>query len=149
MNSPSCYGVWVISFLALFLALRSIHAQNVISPASFRTNAQLVLVPVTVTDHNGKTIQGLRADNFRILDNQAPQQIVSVSGEDAPCSVGLILDISGSMRDTLSVAKEVGQSVFRTANSDDEFLVLTVSTQPEAISGFTADVASLEKSIQL
>jgi Ca-activated chloride channel family protein len=149
MNSPSsCSGSLVISFLASFLALSSIHAQSVISPANFRTNAQLVLVPVTVTDHNGKTIQGLRADNFRILDDQTPQQIVSFSGEDAPCSVGLILDISGSMRDTLSVAKEVAQSVFRAANSDDEFLLLTVSTQPEAISGFTTDVASLEKSIQ-
>jgi Ca-activated chloride channel family protein len=148
MNSPSCSGFRVISLLLPFLALSSIHAQNVISPANFRTNAQLVLVPVTVTDHNGKTIQGLRADNFRILDDQTPQQIVSFSGEDAPCSVGLILDISGSMRDTLNVAKEVAQSVFRTANSDDEFLLLTVSTQPEAISGFTTDVASLEKSIE-
>jgi Ca-activated chloride channel family protein len=149
MNSSSSRsGSRVISFLVPFLALSSIHAQNAISPGNFRTNAQLVLVAVTVTDHNGKTIQGLRADNFKILDDQTPQRIVSFSGEDAPCSVGLILDISGSMRDTLSVAKEVTQSIFRTANSDDEFVLLTVSTQPEAISGFTTDVASLERSIQ-
>ena len=112
----------------------------------FRTNAQMVLVPVTVTDHNGKTIQGLRAEDFNILEDQVPQQIVSFTAEDAPCSVGLVLDISGSMRNTLDAAKGVAQSFFQTANPEDEFLLLTVSTQPEAISGFTTDIAALEES---
>ena len=53
---------------------------------------------------------------------------------DAPCSVGLVLDISGSLRNTLSAAKGVTQAFFRTANPEDEFLLLTVSTQPAATS---------------
>jgi Ca-activated chloride channel family protein len=116
-------------------------------PAGFRTSAQMVLVPVTVTDHNGKTIEGLRAEDFNILEDQVPQQIVSFAAEDAPCSVGLVLDISGSMRNTLDAAKGVVRSFFQIANPEDEFLLLTVSTQPEAISGFTTDIADLEEVI--
>src|SRR4051794_11216431 len=75
-------------------------AQKAVHPPTFRTNAQMVLVPVTVIDHDGKTIEGLRADDFKILDDETSQKIISFSSDDAPCSVGLILDISGSMQET-------------------------------------------------
>jgi Ca-activated chloride channel family protein len=107
----------------------------------------MVLIPVTVTDHNGKTIKGLRAEDFNIFDGQTPQQIVSVANEDAPCSVGLVLDISGSMQNALGAVKSVAHAFFGTANPDDEFLLLTVSTQPEVTPGFTTDIADLEKTI--
>jgi Ca-activated chloride channel homolog len=137
------------SCLALLLlpTFGELNAQSAAMPAGFRTNAQMVLVPVTATDHNGKTIEGLRAEDFNILEDQVPRQIVSFTSEDAPSSVGLVLDVSGSMRNTLDAAKGVARSFFQTANSEDEFLLLTVSTQPEAISGFTTDIADLEEAI--
>ena len=56
------------SCLALLLLLTwgELDAQSAAMPAGFRTSAQMVLVPVTVTDHNGKTIEGLRAEDFNI-----------------------------------------------------------------------------------
>jgi Ca-activated chloride channel family protein len=122
-------------------------AQTTAFLPKFRADTQLVLVPVTVTDHSGKTIQGLSQDNFTVLDDQASQQIVSFSTADAPCAVGLVLDISRSMRDSLQTAKEVTRSFLGSANPEDEFLLLTVSTNPEPISGFTKNLASLERSI--
>jgi len=119
-------------------------AQKAANLVTFRVGAQMVLVPVTVTDHNGKTVEGLRAENFNILDNQKPQQIVSFGSEDAPCSVVVVLDISGSMRPILASAKEIARAFFGTANTDDEFLLLTVSSQPSALPGFTSDTAALE-----
>jgi Ca-activated chloride channel family protein len=125
------------------------YAQNAAFAGNFRANAQLVLVPVTVTDHYGKTIEGLRGENFTVLDDQAPQQIVSFSTDEAPSSVGLVLDVSGSMRDSLSVVKEVTRAFLGATNPEDEFLLLTVSTNPEPISGFTNDVAALQKRVEL
>jgi len=52
------------------------------------------------------------------------------------------------MRNALSAAKDVAHAFFQTANPEDEFQLLTVSTEPGAISGFTADIAALEQSIQ-
>jgi Ca-activated chloride channel family protein len=108
----------------------------------------MVLVPVTVTDRGGKTLDGLQAENFEILDDHMRQEIVSFASDDAPCSVGLVLDISGSMRDTLGIAKNVTHTFFEAANPGDEFFLLTVSTQPDTVSGFSADTVSLEKTIE-
>jgi Ca-activated chloride channel homolog len=136
-----------VAFPLLF-AWNALDAQSAPLPAAFRTSAQMVLVPVTVTGHNGKTIEGLRAKDFSIFEDRVAQQIVSFTAEDAPCSVGLILDISGSMRNALDSAKGVAHSFLETANPEDEFLLLTVSSQPDAVSNFTTDVANLEGSIE-
>src|ERR1035438_6187348 len=79
--------------LLLFILGRS-DAQNVRRPSTFQTSARMVLVPVTVTDHYGKTVMGLQAKDFNVFDDQAPQQIMSFATDDAPCSVGLVLDVS-------------------------------------------------------
>jgi Ca-activated chloride channel family protein len=133
--------------LLLFLTVPEAEAQKPVNPPTFRANTELVLVPVTVTDHNGKTIEGLQADDFNIFEDRTPQKILSFSSDDAPCSVALVLDVSGSMHDTLSQAKEIAQAFFRTAHPDDEFLLLTVSSQPAATPKFTSDTVALEENI--
>jgi Ca-activated chloride channel family protein len=135
-----------VAFL-LFLTAIGAEAQRAVKASTFRTSAELVLVPVSVTDHYGKTIEGLRTEDFSVFDDRSPQKILSFSNDDAPCSVGLVLDISGSMNDTLRGAKQIAQAFFATANKDDEFLLLTVSTQPEAMPRFTTDTAAVEESI--
>src|SRR5580704_8436820 len=132
----------------LLSTVDGLDAQNFANAVNFRASAQMVLVPVTVTDHYGKTIEGLRAGDFHVLEDQKPQHIVSFANDDAPCSVGLVLDISGSMRNILGPAKDVAQALFGTANPEDEFQLLTVSSQAEAVSGFTRDIASLEQRVE-
>jgi Ca-activated chloride channel family protein len=60
----------------------------------------------------------------------------------------MVLDTSGSMRGLLGNTREVADAFFRTANPEDEFLLLTVSTKPESVSGFTTDIEALEKDVQ-
>lgn len=139
-------GFGVIPLLILS-SCSGLCAQSLTRQAKFQTNAQLVLVPVTVTDRSGKTVEGLRAEDFSILDEHAPQRIVSFAKEDAPCSIGILLDISGSMRTTLASAKTVAGAFIQAANSEDEFMLLTVSTMPASVSGFTRDLATLENQI--
>jgi Ca-activated chloride channel homolog len=137
------------SYLALLLLLTLVKsdAQNVARAATFRTSTRMVLVPVTVTDHYGKTITGLQATDFSLFDDQTLQRIASFGTEDLPCTAGLVLDISGSMQSTLGVVKESAKAFVRTANPEDEFLLLTVSTLPAVESGFTADTSAVEESI--
>jgi len=116
-------------------------------PVAFRASSQMVLVPVTVTDHYGKTIEGLRAKDFKVLDGQVPRDILSFGSEDAPCSIGLVLDISGSMKSAHNVVKDTARELLGTTNPEDEFLLLAVSSQPVTFSGFTTNVRDLEKTI--
>jgi Ca-activated chloride channel homolog len=146
MNSHPAWAVFRTFPLLLVLSL--LHAQPQQQPAYFRANAQLVLVPVTVMDHSGKTLQGLDSSHFTVLDDQKPRPIVSFSNDDASCSVGLVMDISGSMRQTLGSMRDLAHAFLGAANPQDEFFLLAVSTDPEAVSGFTSDVAAVERSIE-
>ena len=133
--------------LPLLLTAGASVAQNLPRAANFRTSTRLVLVPVTVTDHDGRALTGLQAKDFNIFDDQTPQQIVSFTSEDAPCSAGLVLDISGSMQSTLGVVKDSAITFVKTANERDEFLLLTVSTLPGASPAFTTDTGTIEENI--
>lgn len=141
-----CFAAVPLVFTLVVFTLAGLDAQTV-SRASFQVSSRMVLVPVTVTDNYGKTILGLHAADFKVFDNQTPQPIVSFSMEDAPCSVGVVLDVSGSMRNALGLAKESAQAFVAAANPDDEFLLLTVSTQPAGEPQFTADPAGMAQTI--
>jgi Ca-activated chloride channel family protein len=145
LSSTSRFTVLVLS--SLLMCIEG-DAETSFTAASFQANSNMVLIPVTVTDRSGKTMTDLRTQDFAVIDERTPQQILSLNSEDAPCSVSLVLDISGSMRNALQMAKDVTSAFLKTANPEDEFLLLTVSTQPDAMPAFTRDVAALERDIQ-
>jgi Ca-activated chloride channel family protein len=115
---------------------------------TIRTDTRLVLVPVSVTDHKGATISGLDRSNFTIFEDKAPQSIVAFCAEDAPASVGLIFDTSGSMRGKLNTAKTALQAFAENANSADEAFLFTVASRPDTSSDFTSDLGSLAEKAQ-
>ncbi len=62
-----------------------------------RADANLVLVPVTVTDQRGAIVPDLQVGDFRLTENNLAQTLVSFSRETAPVSLGVVIDLSGSM----------------------------------------------------
>lgn len=135
-----------ITIVCLSTALTLAAQESPHTPA-FRTNADTVLVPVTVTNHRGEILNGLRQSNFTVLEDRVPQAIVSFTGEDTPCSVGLILDLSGSMRDVLGPAKDAVRAFLATSNPDDDFFLMTVSTNPQVATSFTSETGQLERNL--
>lgn len=138
---------YVRAAVLLLCAAGAMRAQSASQPGTFQASARLVLVPVSVVDNYGKTIVGLHAGDFKIFDDQKPQQIVSFSSEDAPSSVALVLDASGSMRNAIGIAKDGAQALVREANPQDEFLLLTVSTQPASGPEFSSDLGAVARNI--
>ena len=104
---------------------------------AFRTDSTLVLVPVTVVDRRGSIVNGLASDAFLLTEDGVRQQIRSFSEEDAPVSMGIVLDLSGSMKGVLGAAKESLRALMKDANPADEAFLNAVSTSPRAYSGFT------------
>jgi Ca-activated chloride channel family protein len=62
-----------------------------------------------------------------------------LSEEDAPVSMGIVLDLSGSMKRILGSAKEALHKMMKYANPEDETFLNVVSTRPRIYSGFTRD----------
>src|SRR6185312_4288780 len=76
-------------------------------PGSFiRLETDLVLVPVTVTDPMNRLVTGLERNDFKVYDDSTQQKITSFSSEDAPVSIGIIFDLTGSMNSKLVRAKD-------------------------------------------
>jgi Ca-activated chloride channel family protein len=111
-------------------------------------DVNLVLVPVTVTDRTGKIISGLDRSRFRVLEEGVPQRIASFSTEDLPASIGLVLDISGSMKQKLSTARSFVRALLGGTDSRDEALVLTFADRPEVHADLTHDIDSLAGILQ-
>ena len=109
-----------------------------------RKDVDLVLVPVTVTDPMNRLVTGLEKDNFSLTDSGQPQEIRHFSSEDAPVSLGVIFDVSGSMSNKIDKSRDAVVEFFRTANPEDEFFLVTFSDKPEVLADFTTSVEDIQ-----
>jgi Ca-activated chloride channel homolog len=112
--------------------------------ARIRVDVNLVLVPATVTDPMNRLVTGLERENFEIYDNNIGQVIKSFSTEDAPVTIGIIFDLSGSMSSKYLRARKALSEFLRTSNPQDEFFVVGFNDRPAVIVDYTSDVDDVE-----
>jgi len=108
-------------------------------PAHLRVDTSLVLVPVHVTTPLGVSVTDLNKTNFQIFEDNVEQTITHFSKDDAPLSIGLVFDASGSMRNKLHKSSEAAAALFRTANREDEFFLVEFNERPRLAIPFTSD----------
>jgi len=125
-------------------------AGDPIDPSLTRTgkpiqvNVNLVLVPVTITDPLNRLVLGLEKNNFSVFEGNAPQEIRHFSSEDAPISLGVIFDTSGSMKTKFDRAREAIVEFCKTANPQDEFFMISFSDTVQELSDFTSSVEDIQ-----
>src|SRR5258706_745547 len=126
-------------------------AKQSVVPASLNTRVRplkvavdLVLVPVTITDPMSRLVTGLEKENFQLFEGSSKEEIKSFSIEDAPVSLGVIFDSSGSMNSKMDRAKDAVIEFFKTANPQDEFFMITFSDEPEMVNDFTSSVDDIQ-----
>jgi Ca-activated chloride channel family protein len=112
--------------------------------ARIRVDVNLVLVPATVTDPMNRLVTGLEKENFEVYDNNIGQVIKSFSTEDAPVTIGIIFDLSGSMSSKFQRARKALSEFMRTSNPQDEFFVVGFNDRPAVIVDYTSDVDDVE-----
>jgi Ca-activated chloride channel homolog len=112
--------------------------------ARIRVDVNLVLVPATVTDPMNRLVTGLEKENFEVYDNNIGQVIKSFSTEDAPVTIGIIFDLSGSMTSKFQRARKALSEFMRTSNPQDEFFVVGFNDRPAVIVDYTSDVDDVE-----
>jgi Ca-activated chloride channel homolog len=130
------YSALAVCLWSLALALSGLQAfqppsdvpASAISPAqepSFKTgSSELVVLPVIVTDKQGRYISDLERERFTVFDNGRSVPIEIFSNEDTPLTIGLIIDASGSMRSKLGEVMTAALAFARSSNPEDELFVV-------------------------
>ena len=90
----------------------------------FSTQSELVVLHVAVKDKKGGYVGGLAQDSFRVLEDRRPQEISFFNNQDAPVTVGLIIDASGSMAPNRSLVIAASMAFTKAMNPQDEFFVM-------------------------
>ncbi|HZZ39145.1 MAG TPA: VWA domain-containing protein [Acidobacteriaceae bacterium] len=110
----------------------------------FRVDTNIVLVPLTVTDPMDRLVTGLEKQNFAIYEEGHSQAIRSFACDDAPVSIGVILDLSGSMSNKVVRARGAVIQFMKTSNPQDEFFVIGFNDRPYLITDFTSSPDDVE-----
>jgi Ca-activated chloride channel family protein len=114
-----------------------------------RTEVNRVFIPTTVTDSYGRPVTGLRKEDFRLLEDGIEQDLSHFFIEDGPISIGVVFDVSGSIRNKLGPAQRAISEFLRLSARDDEFFLTTFRDQPELVQGFTNHVEDIESALAL
>ena len=118
------------------------------APAKFqRGNKTLVSVPVTVSDREGRYISGLKKEDFTLYQDGAEQDIAVFATYDEPVNVALLLDTSGSTKESLVEIKEAAADFIELLNPNDKCLVATFDADVRALSPLTSDQKTLKNSL--
>ena len=115
--------------------------------ANLRANRTLVLINVTVTDPLNRFVTGLEKEHFRLLEDKVEQSISDFSAEDAPISIGLVFDTSGSMGPKMQKSRQAAAEFFKTANPADEFFLAQFNDRPELSVPFTTDTDKIQSTL--
>jgi len=91
---------------------------------------------------------GLDQDNFRVYEDGVEQEITTFSSEDVPISLGVILDLSGSMTDKIGKARAAIMEFLKTANKNDDFFLIGFNAQAEVMASFTDDPEYIQSCVR-
>ena len=112
-----------------------------------RVDTTLVEIPVSVSDSLNRAVIGLDRENFRVYEDGVEQKVAHFSGEDAPLSVGLIVDTSGSMGLKLGISQKAASEFLKTMNAGDDAFLIEFSDQARLVEGFTAEPKEIERNL--
>ena len=140
-----------LAFLLIVALAYAINAQTPAKPQAsdpshtLKVDVDLVRVNATVVEPmTNKLVTGLERDAFQIYEDKIEQQVQYFSSEDEPISLGIIFDVSGSMKDKISTSRDAAVQFLKTGNPEDEYFLVQFSSRPEVAEGFTSDISRLQ-----
>jgi len=118
-------------------------------PPLFKVGVETVFVNVAVSDSNNRYVIGLEKEHFKIFEDKVEQEIVSFEQRAAPISVGIIFDVSQSMKTNANIqkAKSAIARFLDSGNPKDEYLLITFNEQTKLVRDFSQSVASLQNDV--
>ncbi|MBS1796476.1 MAG: VWA domain-containing protein [Acidobacteria bacterium] len=109
-----------------------------------RVKTDLVTLTLTVTDIYGRYVSGLTQNAFAVSDNGTEQEITFFSDTDAPVSLGVLFDVSGSMSGTkIGKARKALEKFIDTSHPSDEYFLISFNERASLIMDRTRDAEAV------
>ena len=113
----------------------------------FRAGVTLVKVDVEVTGRGSTDISDFTKQDFKIFDENEPREIAHFSRESAPLDLLLLLDVSGSMRQSLADLAAATRAALANLHAGDRVALMLFSRRTEVIQPFTDDLGNTQHKI--
>jgi Ca-activated chloride channel family protein len=105
--------------------------------ADIQIGTSIVNVIVSVTDPYGRFVTGLGRDHFEVFDDKVKQQIAHFTDDDAPVSLGIVYDVSGSMKERVGRSIRALRRFIETSHADDDFFLIGFNDRAKLVQDFT------------
>ncbi len=112
-----------------------------------RVDTNLVLVPVTVTDSRGAVVPNLSRADFVLNEQKQRQEIISFSHETAAVSLGILVDLSGSMANKIAEVQVAVGAILDNLEPDDEEFLETFANVPDLRWPFTSRISEIQSAL--
>lgn len=116
--------------------------------ATFHAHTDLVLIPVTVTDALNRFVLGVRKEDFHLFEDGVEQSLANISGEDAPLSVGVLFDESGSMDYKLRTSRGAAAQLLNMLDKQDEVFLVEFADLAKVSVGFTGRTERIQSALK-
>jgi Ca-activated chloride channel family protein len=108
----------------------------------------LVMMYTSVFDKNGHFISGLKKEDFNLYEDGVQQDIAYFSQEDTPVSLGIILDLSGSMMGRIEQVNRAARAFIEASNPSDEVFLIGFNDEVELLQPFTSDIDEISDALE-
>jgi Ca-activated chloride channel homolog len=116
---------------------------DIVPRPDIRVDSTLIQIPAHVTTAKGASVTTLDRASFHLFEDGVEQSITQFAQEDAPISIGLLFDTSGSMQKKMQRSSEAAAAFFKTANLEDEFFLVEFNDHAKLSVPFTPDAGEL------
>ncbi len=158
--SRSCIAHrWILFIGVILLGAIAVFAQNpqptatpepVTDDTPVTVKTDLVTLTLTVTDLYGRYVSGLDKRAFSIFDNNEEQEITFFSDSDAPISVGILFDVSGSMnKEKIAKSRTALEKFLNTSHPSDEYFLIAFNNRAQLLLDRTRDADAVLQKLTL
>jgi VWFA-related protein len=113
----------------------------------FGVSVDLVMMYTSAFDSAGRFVSGLKQEQFKVFEDGVEQKIYSFAQEDVPVTMGILLDLSGSMSKSTEKVNNAALAFIRASNPDDQVFLVGINDEAELLQDFTSDIDEIQDSL--
>jgi Ca-activated chloride channel homolog len=111
-------------------------------------SVDMVVMYTSVFDKQGHFVAGIKKDNFKLFEDGVQQTLSSFSQEDVPVNMGILLDLSGSMRGKIDQVNKAALAFIRASNPRDQVFLIGFNDEVELLQDYTSDIDEITDALE-